>query len=101
MEDNDLVMFDAPIPGSSLTRSPEDSYTWEQPPVITDASEAARFFFGQLLQPKVYNAVLDAVEAGTPLMDISEMLMFGSKLQTIFQVLEKQRHLPTYKVDLA
>ena len=56
--------FKRAIPGSSLTRSPEDSYTWEQPPVITDASEAARFFFTQLLQPKVYNAVLDAVEAG-------------------------------------
>ena len=29
------------------------------------------------------------------------MLIFGSKLQMIIQILEKQRHLPTYKVDLA
>ena len=75
--------FKRAIPGSSLTRSPEDSYTWEQPPTITDASEAARFFFGQLLQPKVYNAVLDAVEAGTPLMDISEMLMYQAYVDGI------------------
>ena len=75
--------FKMAIPGSSLTRSPEDSYTWEQPPVITDASEAARFFFTQLLQPKVYNAVLDAVEAGTPLMDISEMLMYQAYVDGI------------------
>ena len=75
--------FKRAIPGSSLTRSPEDSYTWEQPPTITDASEAARFFFTQLLQPKVYNAVLDAVEAGTPLMDISEMLMYQAYVDGI------------------
>jgi len=68
--------FKKATPGSSLTRSPEDSYTWEKPPVITDSSEAARFFFTKLLEPKVYNSVLDAVEEGTPLMDISQMLMY-------------------------
>ena len=68
--------FKKPIPGSSLTRSPEDSYTWEKPPVITDSSEAARFFFMKLIEPKVYNAVLDSVEEGTPLMDLSQMLMY-------------------------
>lgn len=68
--------FKKPIPGSSLTRSPENSYTWEKPPVITDSSEAARFFFMKLIEPKVYNAVLDSVEEGTPLMDLSQMLMY-------------------------
>ena len=68
--------FKRPIPGSSLTRSPEDRYTWEQPPAITDSSEASRFFFMKLVEPKVYNAVLDSVEEGTPLMDISQMLMY-------------------------
>ena len=44
-------------------------------------------------QPKSIN--------GQAVMDTSEMLMFGSKLQMIIQILEKQRRLLTYKEDLA
>ena len=68
--------FKRPIPGSSLTKNPENRYKWEQPPTITTHSEASRFFFTKLLEPKVYNAVLDSIEEGTPLMDISQMLMY-------------------------
>tara|TARA_Y100000817_G_scaffold257222_1_gene210717 strand:- start:140 stop:661 length:522 start_codon:yes stop_codon:yes gene_type:complete len=68
--------FKRAIPGSSLTRSPEDAYTWEQPPVISSSRAASVFFFSKLMEPKVYNAVLDSVEEGTPLMDIAQMLMY-------------------------
>ena len=68
--------FRRPIAGESLARSPEDKYAWEQPPVITDPQEASRFFFSKLIEPKVYNAVLDSVEEGTPLMDIAQVLMY-------------------------
>ena len=36
--------FKRPIPGSSLTNSPEDQRAWEQPPVITNTQEASRLF---------------------------------------------------------
>ena len=68
--------FKRAIPGSSLTRSPEDAYTWEQPPVISSSRAASVFFFSKLMEPKVYNAVLDSVEEGTPLLDIAQMLMY-------------------------
>ena len=68
--------FKRAIPGSSLTRSPEDAYTWEQPPVISSSRAASVFFFSKVMEPKVYNAVLDSVEEGTPLMDIAQMLMY-------------------------
>ena len=68
--------FKRAMPGSSLTRSPEDAYTWEQPPVISSSRAASVFFFSKLMEPKVYNAVLDSVEEGTPLMDIAQMLMY-------------------------
>ena len=68
--------FKRAIPGSSLTRSPEDAYTWEQPPVISSSRAASVFFFSKLMEPKVYNAVLDSVEEGTPLMDIAQMLIY-------------------------
>ena len=68
--------FRRPMPGESLTNSPENPRAWEQPPVITDVREASRFFLAKLTEPKVYNAVLDSVEAGTPLMDIAQVLMY-------------------------
>ena len=68
--------FRRPMPGESLTNSPENPRAWEQPPVITDVREASRFFLAKLIEPKVYNAVLDSVEAGTPLMDIAQVLMY-------------------------
>ena len=68
--------FKRPIPGESLTRSPEDSYAWEQPAAITDTREASRFFLTKLIEPEVYNSVLDSVEQGTPLMDIAQVLMY-------------------------
>ena len=68
--------FKRPVAGESLTRSPENQYSWEQPPVITDPVEASRFFFSKLLEPQVYNSVLDSVEEGTPLMDIAQVFMY-------------------------
>ena len=68
--------FKRPVAGESLTRSPENQAAWEQPPVITDPVEASRFFFSKLLEPEVYNSVLDSVEEGTPLMDIAQVFMY-------------------------
>ena len=68
--------FKRPIPGESLTRSPEDQNKWDQPPAITDPQEASRFFLEKLTEPKVYNSLLDSIEEGTPLMDLSQVLMY-------------------------
>lgn len=68
--------FRRPMPGESLTNSPENPRAWEQPPVITNTQEASRFFLAKLMEPRVYNAVLDSVEEGTPLMDIAQVLMY-------------------------
>lgn len=68
--------FRRPIPGQSLTNSPENTYPWEQPPVLTDVKEASMFFFSKLIEPKVYNSLLDAIEEGIPLMDIAQVLMY-------------------------
>ena len=68
--------FRRPIPGQSLTNSPENQYPWEQPPVLTDPQDASRFFLSKLTEPSVYNAVLDAIEDGIPLMDLAQVLMY-------------------------
>lgn len=34
--------FEAPIPGQSLTNSPENNYAWEKPPEMVDLNVATR-----------------------------------------------------------
>tara|TARA_R110001592_G_scaffold355636_1_gene656492 strand:+ start:1010 stop:1534 length:525 start_codon:yes stop_codon:yes gene_type:complete len=68
--------FKRPIPGESLTNSPENQRAWEQPPVITDPQEASRYFLDKLTEPKVYNSLLNSIEEGTPLIDIAQVLMY-------------------------
>jgi len=44
--------FEAPIPGQSLTNSPENNYAWEKPPEMVDVSTARQKIFLNLLEPK-------------------------------------------------
>lgn len=44
--------FEAPIPGQSLTNSPENSYAWEKPPEMVDLNVARQKIFLNLLEPK-------------------------------------------------
>lgn len=46
------VLFEKPIPGQSLTNSPEDKYPWEQPPVYTSVKEAREKIFLDMLEPQ-------------------------------------------------
>ena len=42
--------FDTPIPGQSLTNSPDNSYPWENPPRFTNRREAEIFILEELLR---------------------------------------------------
>jgi hypothetical protein len=44
--------FEAPIPGQSLTNSPENNYSWEKPPEMVDLNVARQKIFLNLLEPK-------------------------------------------------
>jgi len=44
--------FEAPIPGQSLTNSPENNYAWEKPPEMVDLNVARQKIFLNLLEPK-------------------------------------------------
>ena len=44
--------FEAPIPGQSLTNSPENNYAWEKPPEMVDLNTARQKIFLNLLEPK-------------------------------------------------
>jgi hypothetical protein len=46
------VLFERPIPGQSLTNSPDDRYPWEQPPEYTSVRDAREKIFLDMLEPE-------------------------------------------------
>lgn len=56
-----MDMFNAPIPGQSLTTEPK-GFPWERPPEIVDPEEAIQFHLARLSEPDMLDAVLDAIE---------------------------------------
>lgn len=56
-------MFNAPIPGQSLTTEPKN-YPWENPPQFTDPVDALTFHMDKLRKPKNIKAALGLLELG-------------------------------------
>jgi len=83
MEDQDLdqaffkagTSFQRPIPGQSLTNSPEERMPFEGPPKFTDRNDVLEYYFELLTEEETYESVLDSLEAGSSLMDIVQVLI--------------------------
>ena len=73
-------LFDGPIPGQSLTNSPDQKYPWEQAPELTSQKETTQKIFLDLLKEDNLETVTTLMSDGIPVMDISQML-----LMTAFQ----------------
>jgi hypothetical protein len=56
-----MDMFNAPIPGQSLTTEPK-GYPWERPPEITDPEEAIQYHLARLSEPDMLDGILDLIE---------------------------------------
>lgn len=56
-----MDMFNAPIPGQSLTTEPK-GYPWERPPEITDPEEAIQYHLARLSEPDMLEGILDLIE---------------------------------------
>lgn len=66
MEDR---LFDAPIPGQSLTTEPKNA-PWENPPEIDTVEDATRMYIGRLAKQEVIDDMVAMVESGLPLRPI-------------------------------
>ena len=64
-----------PIPGSSLTNSPDAPYAWEQPPQFTELSPAIDALFLELSEPEAYHSIMDLVRNGVPVGDIAQVIL--------------------------
>jgi len=71
-EDNNL--FDAPIPGQSLTAEP-GARPWQQPAQFPTVEEAFEFYVKRMTDPKINDSLFDALEMGTPVTAIAEIIV--------------------------
>ena len=68
--------FQGPIPGQSLTNSPDAQQPWEQPPKMTSIKEATERMFLEILKKENLEALLMLMNNGMSIGKITEMLLF-------------------------
>ena len=70
-----ITKMDRPIPGSSLT-VPVEEATWRKPPEYTSVHKASEFIFEKVTEEETYVSLMNAIDDGTPIMDVVQVLAF-------------------------
>ena len=68
--------FNAPIPGESLTRDPEQKFPWEQNPQITDVDTAIKEIFITLTEKNSLVELLNILNNGQPVDEIAQVIAY-------------------------
>jgi|TARA_R100000742_G_C4277924_1_gene100218 hypothetical protein len=69
-------IFDASIPGQSLTNTP-GNYPWEHAPQFTSVDEASEYVWNRLHTEKMLDQVITFLKNGIPVEAIARMILFG------------------------
>ena len=67
-----------PIAGQSLVEDPATSSPYTSPPKFTNKEEAIDFFIESFLEPSRYQAIMDSLEEGTPVMELVQLFLVQS-----------------------
>ena len=81
---NTMKPFDGPIPGQSLTNSPDSQQPYEGPPEYTGLKDATEAIFLSLLDEKLFKEIVTLMINGTPIGDITKMLLVSGLSQGKF-----------------
>jgi hypothetical protein len=68
--------FNAPIPGESLTSTPETPNAWERPPEFTDQEEAMRAVYMELTQQDTLRKLINLIDEGIALDEIAQVVLY-------------------------
>ena len=68
--------FNAPIPGESLTSSPEMQKSWERPPQFTDADDCMEEIYMELTNEENLMKVVNLIDEGTPLDEMAQVILY-------------------------
>tara|TARA_R110002051_G_scaffold322247_1_gene412245 strand:- start:965 stop:1588 length:624 start_codon:yes stop_codon:yes gene_type:complete len=68
--------FQGPIPGQSLTNSPDSQQPWEQPPEVTGIKDGRELMFLEIIKEENLEAIVTLMNDGMSIAQITEMLLF-------------------------
>jgi len=70
-----------PIPGQSLTNSPDQPYKWEQPSEFVNTGEATTYVFGLLTEPETTSNLLLSITNGVSIIDLASIVLYSGFLE--------------------
>ena len=70
-----------PIPGQSLTNSPDQPYNWETPPEYANPREAMMYVFETLTVPETTGNILLSLSNGVGVVDIASITLYAGFLE--------------------
>ncbi len=68
--------FNAPIPGESLTDSPDTPKAWERQPQYTDEEDAMRAVYMVLTEQDSLRGLIEIISEGVPLDEIAQVVLY-------------------------
>lgn len=78
----DLVSnFGRPIPGQSLTNSPEGAYAWEKPAQFSTVKECLIYIYDNLLEEDAFDNLTTALSREVPIFDIASAILYTGFLE--------------------
>jgi hypothetical protein len=75
-EEAGLNPFNAPIPGESLTSSPENPKSWERPPKFTEEDEAMMAVYMELTEQDTLRKLIGIISEGIALDEIAQTILY-------------------------
>jgi hypothetical protein len=70
-----------PIPGQSLTNSPDEPYAWERPPEIVEPRKAMYEVFDALTEPEATANLLISLNKGVGVIDLASIVLYAGFLE--------------------
>jgi len=70
-----------PIPGQSLTNSPDQPYNWEQPVEFSNPKETMLYIFETLTVPETTANILLSLSNGVGVVDIASIVLYSGFLE--------------------
>ena len=68
--------FNAPIPGESLTTSPDMQKSWERPPRFTNADDCMENIYLELTSEEALPELVNMINDGIPLDELAQVILY-------------------------
>ena len=68
--------FNAPVPGESLTASPENAKAWERPPQYTNEDKAMEGLYLLLTDQEKLPELIKLIDSGVPIDEIVQVILY-------------------------